>query len=437
MKIRYVVRMVSAAALLALTGCGSSSSDSDTADSYIQFYNGAAGAANSTLVAGDNSIGNATYGDASALVAVEPDSYEMKLTDVASGSEMVNETLAVASGTKTLVMLTQTDEQYDYLTLSFKRDDELDKQFNLYLVNLSVEQPALDVYLSPEDKTFADAELLESLSLNEVTTTAKTKSTGKYNIYLTLAGQTTPIFITKAANFSYTSGYALIIRDQHGPIANQLALDVVLNSTSVTSFSHEAAIAQYRLYNSLTQPVTVSLNGQAASAVNAGELSDYFNATKGDYSVTVRDNDNQIILNSALLSIAAGDSKALVLYRNANAQAELLTTTEPVTPQLQSHDILVSNLINDSAKIQIYFVRQNETIADAKYHVKNLAFAKQQMITLPKDYYAIALVRLSDNGNATLLDKIDSQMLQSGKNYMLQAEQDDNAPSGYKLTLVN
>ena len=52
-------------------------------------------------------------------------------------------------------------------------------------------------------------------------------------------------------------------------------------------------------------------------------------------------------------------------------------------------------------------------------------------------YYAISLVHVAENGSTTLLDKTATLQLEPGKRYMLLAEQDDAAPSGYKLTLVH
>ncbi|HEX5794132.1 MAG TPA: hypothetical protein VFY01_12715 [Rheinheimera sp.] len=422
----------------ALAGCGgSSSSDETTADSYLQFYNGAANAGNTQLKAGDTNIGTAVYGDVSSVVALKADAYELELVDVASAADLLTEDAALTKDNKTLFILTQQDEQYDHLSLSFEREPELEDKFNLHLVNLSEQYPQLDVHIAAEGKPFADAELLSSLSLHEVTAEAETRDVGKYNLYLTEAGETTPVFTAQAVDFAYENTYVMIIRDKHGPLADQLSLDVVLNSSSVTAYNNLNASAQFRLYNSLAQPVELALDNNVVATVAAGAMSNYIPGNKGDYSLSVRDASNNLLLNSALLSLAAGDSKAVLLYNNADAEAEALTVQEQDTPQLQAHDVIVANLVPDFAKLQFYFVRQNETISNARYNVKNLEFKKQQTISLPKDYYAISLVQVAENGSTTLLDKTASMMLEPGKHYTLLAEQDDAAPSGYKLKLVH
>ncbi len=435
MKSVYLSSLLLLTAVLA--GCGGSSKDPATADSYLQFYNGAAMAGNTQLKAGDTNIGAAVYGDVSSVVALKADTYSLELSSVTSSASVLSKSMPLGKGDKTLFMLTQQDEQYDYLSLSFKRDIELDDKFQLYLANLSQQYAALDVYIAAENKPFADATLLESVSQLEVSTAAKTQGIGKYHLFLTRAGQTTPLFTSPAINFAYENTYVVVVRDKHGPLADQLSLDVILNSSSVAAYGNVDASAQFRLYNSLGQTVQLALDNTVVASVAAGQMSDYVAGTKGDFSLSVRDADGSLLLNSALLSLAAGDSKVVLLYNNAANHAEALTVLEKDAPQVQAHDVLVANLVPDFDKLQFYFVRQHETISNAKYSIKNLAFKKQQSINLPKDYYAIALVQVAENGSTTLLDKTNSMQLQPGKRYNLLAEKDDAAPSGYKLKLVD
>ena len=235
---------------------------------------------------------------------------------------MLSDDITLTTDNKTLFILTQQDEQYDHLSLSFAREPELDDKFNLHLVNLSEQYPQLDVHIAPEGKTFSDAELLDSLSLHEVTAEVKTQELGKYNLYLTLAGQNTPVFTAQSVNFAYENTYVLIIRDKHGALENQLSLDLVLNSSSVTAYNNVDASAQFRLYNSLTQPVMLALDNTQVATVPAGTMSSYVAGSKGDFSLSVRDENGGLLLNSALLSLAAGDSKAVLLYADAQQQVE-------------------------------------------------------------------------------------------------------------------
>lgn len=306
MKSVYSLRLLALGALLGLAGCGGGSSDNATAETYLQFYNGAATAGNTSLKAGDKAIGTATYGDVSALVAVAPDSYTLELSDVASADKLLSKEMPLAEGNKTLFILTQKDGQFDYLSLSFKRDESLDKQFKLHLANLSAQHPTLDVHLSAESKGFADAELVDSLSFQEVSSVANGKELGKFNVYLTQAGGNTPLFVAKGVNFAYTSNYVLIIRDKFGPLAGQLSVDVILNSSTVAAYDHTDASAQFRLYNSLEQDINVALDNQNVASVATGQLSGYLPLVKGDYSLSVRDSGGAFIIKQCVIKCGRG-----------------------------------------------------------------------------------------------------------------------------------
>ncbi|MBU2069771.1 MAG: DUF4397 domain-containing protein [Gammaproteobacteria bacterium] len=438
MKATGLTSCVLLASALVLSACGgSSSNDSATAESFLQFYNGAAGTGNAILSAGDKSVGSATYGDVSSVISLEPDSYTLQVKDVATSASLLSKDLPLVVDNKALFILTQQGQQYDYLTVDVSRTEPEEGKFKLHLVNLSAQHSQLDLYMAQVGNGFNNADKLDSLSQNEVSTEVVNNDIGQYRFFLTAAGSQTPLFTTDAINFAYRNSYVLIVRDKFGPIANQLSLDIVLNSTTVAAHNDVDAGAQFRVYNSLATSVALTLDNVSAGSVAAGQLSAYQDHAKGDFSLSVRDADNNLLLNSALLSLAAGESKAVLLYNNKAGATEALAVAEKDSPQQKSHDLIVANLVADFDRLQFYFVRQNETIADARYHVKNLDFKKQQSLTLPEDYYAIALVQVAENGSTTLLDKTDLLQLTPGKHYILLAEQDDAAPSGYKLTLAH
>ncbi len=438
MKTTGLASCVVLATALVLSACGgSSSNDSATADSYLQFYNGAAGTGNSILSAGDTSVGAAIYGDVSSVVAIKADGYTLQVKDVASSESLLSKEMTLTPDNKTLFILTQEGQQYDYLSVNVSRAATEDGKFKLHLVNLSAQHEQLDVYMAEVGNGFANASKLDTLSRNEVSTAVASNAVGQYRFFLAAAGSQTPLFTTNAVNFAYQNSYVVIVRDKFGPIADQISLDVILNSSTVTAFDDVNAGAQFRVYNSLATAVMLSLDNTPAGSVAAGQLSAYTAQGKGDFSLSVRDSNNTLLLNSALLSLAAGESKSVLLYSNGNGVTEALAVAEKDSPQQKSHDVIVANLVPDFARLQFYFVRQHETIANARYHVKNLDFKKQQSITLPQDYYAIALVQVAENGSTTLLDKTDLLQLMPGAHYMLLAEQDDAAPSGYTLKLVH
>lgn len=429
-------RSLALGAALSLSACGGSSDEPEQIKSYVQFYNGAAATANPTFRLDDTSISSARFADASNVISVDAASYSLQVTETGGSSPLLSDDITLNPDQKHLFILTSADEQFDYLSLSFAREKELEDKFDLYLTNLAASQPLLDIYLSAATETFADATLLDSVALHEISSEASRNATGNYNVYLAEAGADSPLFIGKNLNFAYENTYVLVVRDQHGPIAGQLAVDVILNSSSVARHTHQDAQAQFRLYNSWSQPVQVALDNSTVTMLAAGSLGNYHTLTKGDYSLSVRDTDGQLLLNSALLTATAGESQLVLLYQTEDNLLQALAIKESDKPQLQANDVIVSNLVADFARLNIYFVLQDETIATARHHVKNLEFKKQQNLNLPKNYYSIALVHVADNGSTTLLDKTDSLMLQPGERYLLSAEKDDSAPSGYRLNLT-
>lgn len=430
-----LARTLTLGTVLGLTACGGSSDDPEQSNSYVQFYNGAADSANPTVRFGDKNIGSARFGDASSVVTLDSASYTLEVTENGSSNPLLSDEISLSQDQKHLFIITSTEQQFDYLSLSFAREKELEDKFDLYLSNLAASQPELDIYLSAATETFAQASQLDSLTLHEISAEASRNATGKYNVYLTEPGADVPLFTGKNLDFAFENTYVLIIRDQHGPIADQLAVDIILNSSSVGRYAHQDAQSQFRVYNSVAQPLQVSLDNNNIASLAAGSLGDYTALNKGDYSLSVHDNNQQLLLNSALLTAIAGESQLVLLYQNENNVLEALAVKESDKPQLQSHDVIISNLVADFSKLSYYFIRQDETISSARYHIKNLDFKKQQSLNLPKDYYAIALVHVADNGSTTLLDKTDSMLLQPGERYLLTAEQDDAAPSGYRLNL--
>ena len=422
--------------MLGLSACGGSDDQPEQSKSYVQFYNAAATSANPEVRLDDASISSARFANATNVIAVDSASYTLDFQETGASSPLLSAEFNLTEDQKHLLILTESEQQFDYLSLSFAREKNLEDEFDLYLSNLAVSQPALDVYLSAATETFADADLLDSLTLHELSSDASRKATGKYNLYLTVPGGDQPLFVAENLDFAYESTYVLVIREQYGPIANQLAIDVILNSSSVARYTHHDAQSQFRLYNSLSQTVQVALDNNNVANLPSGSLGSYHALQKGDYSLSVRDTEGQLLLNSALLSAIAGESQLVLLYQNENDVLEALAVKESDKPQIQANDIIVSNLVSDFSRLQFYFIRQDETIATARHHIKNLEFKKQQTLNLPKDYYAIALVHVADNGSTTLLDKTDSMMLQPGERYLLSAQQDNNAPSGYRLHLT-
>lgn len=426
--------------LIALAACGGSSEDKAEEgfnQGYVQFYNGAANSANSAFTVNDKAAGSATFGDASNMFAIDPGSYKYQLKNATSSALIKEADITLNKGEKTLLLMAGDAANPSILTLTHKREEKFDDEFRVFVANLSANYDKVDIYTAAETDDFSKATLLESVATKTITTTGKMLKRGKYKLFLTTAGSNTPFFEAAAYNFQYTTSYVMVVRDKLGPMQQQVSLDLVGNSSTVEALEHRLAKGQVRIYNSLdNQQGQIAINNLPVADLVQDTLTDYIQLDKNDYSIAVLNENNELLLNNVLLTINAGQSKSVLLFRDAEQKVGLVNFTEKNLPQVHEHEINVANLVPDFKNLHFYFVRQNETIESAKFHVKALEFKKYASLVLPKDFYSISLVQVADNGTISLLDKTETLQLEAGKNYILAAEPSAAAPSGYKITLV-
>lgn len=427
--------------LIAMAACGGGSGDKAEEgfnQGYVQFYNGAANSANSSLTVNDIAAGTATFGDASNMLSIEPGSYKYQIKNATSSSLIKEADIQLNKGEKTLVLMAGDAATPNILTLTHKREEKFDDEFRVYVANVSSNYDKVDVYTAAETDDFSKATLLESVATKEITTTGKMLKRGKYKLFITTAGSKTPFFEAAAYNFQYTTSYVMVVRDKLGPMQQQVSLDIVGNSTTVEALEHRLAKGQVRVYNSLdNQQGQIAINNLPVTDLVQDTLTDYIQLDKNDYSLSVLNEKNELLLNNVLLTINAGQSKSVLLFRDAEQKVGAVSFTEKNLPQVHEHEINVANLVPDFKNLHFYFVRQNETIESAKFHVKALEFKKYASLVLPKDLYSISLVNVADNGTISLLDKTEMLQLEAGKNYILAAEPSAAAPSGFKITLVD
>ena len=426
--------------LIALAACGGSSDDKAEEgfnQGYVQFYNGSANSANTSLTVNEQAAGTGIFGDASNMLSIEPGSYKYQLKNATSSALIKEADITLNKGDKTLLFMAGDAANPSILTLTHKREEKFDDEFRVFVANLSSKYDKVDLYTAAETDDFSKATLLETVSAKEVTKTGKMLKRGKYKLFITTAGSKTPFFEAAAFNFQYTTSYVMVVRDKLGPMTNQVSLDIVGNSTTVDALEHRLAKGQVRIYNSLdNQQGQIAINNLPVANLVQDTLTDYIQLDKNDYSIAVLNQNNELLLNNVLLTINAGQSKSVLLFRDAEQKVGLVSFTEKNLPQVHEHEINVANLVPDFKNLHFYFVRQNETIESAKFHVKALDFKKYATLVLPKDFYSISLVQVAENGTISLLDKTDMLQLETGKNYILAAEPSTVAPSGYKITLV-
>lgn len=440
MLMQFRVIALSMALLSGLVACGGSSDNDDDqpdySQSYLQFYHGANSQEPVQLQLNDSQPTQLNLGQASSLRTLDSDEHEFSLTAVHSQQVLLEDNIALKSGHKHLLILAEDEGEPSLLAVEFDRNITLEQQFMLTLTNLSHQFPELDIYLGKANEDFSKAELIERLSPLEVAYPDEKLTRGHYTLFLTEPGQQQVIFQSQSFHFQYNSTYSLIVRDQQGPLTEQLVVDLVLNSSATDQLLHRSAPAQFRLYNSM-QPVQIRLDQEPLMTLSQHEFSDYVALTQGDYQLSVQDHDTNPVLNNQLLSLQQGQSKVVVLFQDSTGEARNLQYIEANRPQLHQHDVTVVNLNQRFDELNLYFVRAHETIQDAQYKVQKLATGGKQQIRLPASQVTLALTAMTSQGNELLLEKTAPMTLQQGQHYLISLEHDPASPNDVKLRLIH
>ena len=440
-----------------LTACGGGSGGSkEFPASYVQFYNGSANSALTTMRGTENTsiIGSAPYGDATSLIAVDNGTTEIEFyrTD-ADDEEVIIETrdVALKDGQKTLIMLTGDFDTPTFNEFTFTRE-ELTDHFRLFAISVDSSQAGYDLYMSDSGAPFSAANLLGTInyeSFDEMEYWAPDSDSsdfneGEYTLYLTAPGSTDVIFESSTISFGFASEYVLVIRSSTGAAQSGVEVDLVLNSSSVANFSDVNASAVYRLYNSLdNDTVTISLDGNDADnptpstqlAVN--EFTDFLEVEFGDYRLSATSaTDPSLTFNNRLVTLNQGTSKAIIVYKNEAGALTSLSFNESTQPQVYDKQLYAANLVTDFPDVDLYFVRKDETIESAQFKISSIDFGESKSVTLPSDFYELVAVFDDNEDTQVLLDRTQLLGINEEANYIITIEESLDSPTGYKISLL-
>ncbi|MBT1066106.1 DUF4397 domain-containing protein [Bowmanella sp. Y26] len=444
------VPLLVSASVLALAGCGGSSSDDSVYPSaYIQFYNGSPNSADTDLYLGDTELGGAAYGDASGLSTVDAGdaTLALKRTDANDKVvEVMSKSITLSESHKSLFMLIGDYEAPTLVEHKFERQ-ELTDHFILYAMS-AVESTNYDLYMAEAGAPFDDANKIDSLSFGDVIegkywdadSANPNWDSGDYVVFLTEPGKTEVIYESPTIKFSYDTEYTMVVRQSAGTSQNNLSVDLIINSTTISSYKDVRAGAQYRVYNSLEeQGMTVTVKGTDTDnqdALSSRELGEFHSVRYGDYQISAVTAESNASFNNRLLTLNQGDAKTVVVYLNKEDKLTTLAFEESDLPQVYEHELNVVNLVKDYANVDIYFVRQDETVETAQYKIKRLGFANSEDITLPSDYFEIIALHDDNSGNQTLLYRTETLAIDEAVNYMVSIEPDVSSASGYRVVLL-
>lgn len=450
----YKLIPASTVALLLLSGCGSSSSDSndDYPEAYLQFYNGSANSPSVQIHVDNDWLGTSNFGDATTLFTLDSGDTELELYwEDADGQDTLIETSTqnLRDGYKTLVFLTGDFETPDISALQFERSS-LEDEFYLRAGSLIV-NGSYDLYLSEEGATFEQASFITNLNYLSfehaeywnADDDAFAFPEDEYVIYLTEPGTTNVLFESQSIDFSYSSDYTLVVRQTTGANEDNLVVDIILNSTNITANQDINAASQVRIYSALPSETQVNIELIASPeqthelSVLGGQATDYQTVTFGDYQVagSVAENEG-LSFNNRLLTLNQGISKTLVVFIDDQAQLTALEVEDSTLPQSFEHEVNVANLVSDFNDIDIYFVRDDETIESAEYKMTGLDYAEARAVTVPNDYYSIVAVYEDALGIESLLYRSEIIDFTEDSIAMLSVEKNSQTGTGYLVRVI-
>ncbi|TDF39823.1 DUF4397 domain-containing protein [Alteromonadaceae bacterium M269] len=452
MKIAHT--MIFALASLGLTACGSSDdSNGEFPQSAVQFFNASANSASTRLLIDESSIGSSVFGDATTLVNLDEGTYEVTLrwTDSeGQDQDITTEERFLPEGAKTLIVMTGDFNSPDIVNIEFDRSD-LDEGFTLRAFS-AVPNETYDLYIGNAGAPFSEANLIDDLSFNEAQQLTYFDAdddpliweSQEYKVFLTQPGGTEVIYESDNIDFDLLTDYVMIIRPTTGPGETNLAVDIVVNSTAVESFSDLLASAQFRVYNSLNlaSDILVNImdsNGLAAqNQLSSDSISDFSPLPFGDYQVNViQESDQTSLLSNGILTLNQDQARTLVVYQDENDEVRTLNFSESNLPQTFEHDFNVVNLVPEFDDLILYFVRAEETLETAEFQVSNLDFASVRSETLPSDFYQFILIAEDENQNEQLLYISDLIGIDEELNYLVTIERDPEDDSTIQVNIIN
>ncbi|WP_416306942.1 hypothetical protein [Neptunicella sp. SCSIO 80796] len=480
---------------LALTGCGSGSDDDATG--YIKFYNAASNAPAIFMSIDEDldddpddeielTYSSVAYAQVSATNELEKGKYYVELayqdeqsTDRSDLALIYQQQLKINKDQIKFVVLTNDIRDPNVLTydIDIVDDDEDsdDDLFNLRLLNLSSQYDTVDLYVSKDNETFNEAELIGTVNYEELTDNLKLEQ-DQYIYYITLPGSTEVLYTSDDISYASVNQYIIVIRDNAGVGSSPFSIDSIGNNgvtelndiDSESTFSFYNAIAVDELDNSLPGyqgqvDINVSLkndNSLSISNLAEGHFSESTTTANGDYNFDGLNSDNgEIYIRKALLSLKENADNAIFLYGQKTAVDEdgdgvvdenedgivdayetkikSMAVTKNNSTSLYNHTMKLINLTDsdDFSRVTFYFVMNNESITTAENSASVLQEKTSSVSLLNNTYdvYAVAAI----DGTDVILDTYYLVLDEDSEDQFVIFESDTSAASGFKMTFVD
>lgn len=498
--------LIPAMIITGLSACGGGGSSDE---GYISFYNASSNSPAIFLTLDEDLDDNGTdefertyssvaYAETSGNISVDPDNYTIELAfqddDDSNDRDDLNmiytNDIRISKDDISFVVLSGDIADpviFTYELELIDEDDDIDDElFNMRILNMHPSIDSVDVYLSEDDDTFANADLLGSFAFSELSENMKFDQ-DDYTFYITLNGSTEVLFTSDEIAYDFPSQYVMIIRDNQGVGVSPFTLDRVSGASSI-EFPDDVSQARFQIFNSIevdrvieaaeyneellenyTGTVDVEVNGNIGDSVDdsliyefsslaQGQFTDSQLVERGDYRVTLKiPGTEELIAESRLLSLSENIDRSVFFYiaeeevdddndgdtdenrdgivDEIEVTVESLVVTNSTTNSVFDTEINIINLVDDEdfTSVTFVFVLDDEII-DTADNFETASFASPDSITLINNTYTIQAIARINASNVVLVTQ-ELTLDASSVDQFLLFEEDDTSPTGYKITM--
>ncbi len=356
-----------------------------------------------------------------------------------------------------------------------EEDDDDNDLFNLQLLNLSTEFASIDVWLSEDDQTFNEATNIGSAQTGLLSDNLKLDQE-EYIVYLTESGSNTVLFESSEISYNAPSQYIISIMDNPTIAATQLTMDSISNG-QVANFDPQDSQSRVRFYNGIAiddlepnysgivdiESNIAQLEDDAEvdiSGLTIGSTSSTFDVNRGDYSLSIIDNQSDVVLiQNQRLSLAENSDKTIFLFNreefvdddgdgNFDENGDGIIDEIRVIYNIIDVDnsqrdrffdnlVTVVNLIDneDFNNISVYFVKSDEVIDTAQNRVTGRLGNPTDIVLLNNSYEVFALANV--DGVEQILGQTNLVLDEDTNDQFLVIEQRPGPLGDYTMTFID
>ncbi|MGJ8692649.1 MAG: hypothetical protein ACSHW0_09220 [Thalassotalea sp.] len=476
--------------ILLVTGCDSSSSDDDS-EGGLRFYNISKNSpaiyltvdedltdedddafektytgVSFTAISAYTSIGTGEYAYEIAYQSDDSKSRE-DLSIINEGSiNIINEStqlMVLSAGVNDPVVTV-----FDIPLIDDDIDDD-DDLFNLRLLNMVGANDVVNLYVSKDDETFNEAQLIGQLNEGVLSDNVKYEQ-DTYIFYITDPETGEVIFQSDEVIFAYASQYIIVVRENTAAGDSPYVIDRISNS-AVTEYIDVQTESNLRVFNAVEQHYLVpdytgdlSLkftsieNSVAIDSLSFGEFSTTQQQQSGDYTIDLTiAGTEQYLLANHLFTLPQNTDKTVFFYLEeenidddndgdfdenndgiideVEVNIHSLIVENSNNQSIYDHQIKIINLIDndDFDYVQVYFVKSNELIDTASYKTI-AAYAKNTNITLLNNTYKAYVVAKSGSSDI-ILNSFELTLNEESTEQFMILQTDETAPSGYRVSI--